>query len=78
MNETASNSSNSFLGLKILALVGLFSIQFLLFVVFRQEQLMAGVLDEAFEPFLKVIVIVHFSRVLVYYFLLSSFFRSNA
>ena len=39
---------------------------------------MAGVLDEAFEPFLKVIVIVHFLASLGLYFLLSSFFESDA
>ncbi|MEK7592145.1 MAG: DUF5657 family protein [Patescibacteria group bacterium] len=60
MNETASILPTAFLGLKILTLVGLFLYSIFAFVVFRQEQLMAGVLDEAFEPFLKVIVIVHF------------------
>lgn len=60
MNETASILPTAFLGLKILTLVGLSLYSVFSFVVFRQEQLMAGVLDEAFEPFLKIIVIVHF------------------
>ena len=60
MNETASILPTAFLGLKILTLVGLSLYSVFSFVVFRQEQLMAGVLDEAFEPFLKIIVIAHF------------------
>ena len=60
MNETVSILPTAFLGLKMLTLVGLSLYAIFAFVVFRQEQLMAGVLDEAFEPILKIIVVVHF------------------
>lgn len=60
MNSGAAILPTAFLGLKILTLIGLSLYSVFAFVVFRQEQLMAGVLDEAFEPVLKIIVVVHF------------------
>lgn len=69
MNSGVAILPTAFLGLKILTLIGLSLYSIFAFVVFRQEQLMAGVLDEAFEPYLKIIVIVHFLLSLAILFL---------
>lgn len=47
-------------GLKILTLVGLGVYAVFSAIIVRQEHLMAGVLEEAFEPVLRIIVLAHF------------------
>lgn len=47
------------LGVKTLVLVGLAVYGVFAGVMVRQEQLMAGVLEESFEPVLRLIVIIH-------------------
>jgi hypothetical protein len=59
MNGTGVFLPSAFFGLKILTLLGLSLYTIFAFVIVRQEQLMANVLDEAFEPVLKVLVISH-------------------
>ena len=49
----------SLLILKILVLVGLGVYGVFALVIVRQEQLMAHVLEEAFEPILRLLVLVH-------------------
>ncbi len=49
------------LGLKVLILVGLVLYAVFAAVVVRQEQLMANVLEESFEPVLRLVVLIHFS-----------------
>lgn len=46
-------------GLKLLTLVGLGVYSVFAGVMVRQEHLMADVLEEAFEPVLRIIVFVH-------------------
>lgn len=46
---------------KILTLVGLGLYGFFAAIIVRQEQLMATVLEESFEPVLRTLVIVHFA-----------------
>ncbi|MBI5614588.1 hypothetical protein HY947_06695 [Candidatus Gottesmanbacteria bacterium] len=69
MNGASTILPAAFFGLKILTLIGLSLYAIFAFVVFRQEQLMASVLDEAFEPMLKIIVVVHFLFSLGLFFL---------
>lgn len=47
------------LTLKILGIVGFLVYTIFAAVLVRQEQLMAHVLEEAFEPILRVLVIAH-------------------
>ncbi|KKU96112.1 hypothetical protein A3A64_04760 [Candidatus Gottesmanbacteria bacterium RIFCSPLOWO2_01_FULL_48_11] len=49
-----------FLAVKLLALVGLGVYALFAGIMVRQEQLMGAVLEEAFEPVLRVVTIVHF------------------
>lgn len=49
-----------FITLKILVLVGLVVYGVFAGILVRQEQLMAGVLEEAFEPILRILVLIHF------------------
>jgi hypothetical protein len=44
---------------KILVILGLFMYLIFAGIVFRQEQLMAHVLEESFEPFLRLLTIIH-------------------
>ena len=46
---------------KILTLVGLGLYGIFAVIIVRQEQLMAAVLEESFEPVLRTLVIVHFA-----------------
>ncbi|MBI4062626.1 hypothetical protein HY410_01775 [Candidatus Gottesmanbacteria bacterium] len=46
---------------KILTLVGLGLYGIFAAIIVRQEQLMAAVLEESFEPVLRTLVIVHFA-----------------
>lgn len=46
---------------KILTLVGLGLYSVFAAIIVRQEQLMAVVLEESFEPVLRTLVIVHFA-----------------
>ncbi len=50
----------AFLTLKILVLIGLGVYTIFAAVMVRQEQLMAGVLEESFEPVLRILTIIHF------------------
>jgi hypothetical protein len=45
--------------IKIFALVGLFLYAIFAFVLVRQEQLMAHVLEESFEPIIRIMAIGH-------------------
>ena len=50
----------AFLAVKLLVLVGLAVYALFAGIMVRQEQLMGAVLEEAFEPVLRLITIVHF------------------
>ena len=50
----------AFLTIKLLALVGLALYAVFAGIMVRQEQLMADVLEEAFEPVLRLATIAHF------------------
>ncbi|MBI5619559.1 hypothetical protein HY950_01235 [Candidatus Gottesmanbacteria bacterium] len=47
------------LGVKVLVLIGLAVYAVFAGIMVRQEQLMANVLEESFEPVLRLIVIIH-------------------
>jgi hypothetical protein len=49
-----------FLTLKMLTLIGLGVYAIFAAVMVRQEQLMADVLEESFQPVLRTLVIIHF------------------
>ncbi len=49
-----------FLTLKILTLIGFVVYAIFAAVIVRQEQLMADVLEESFEPVLRILTIIHF------------------
>ncbi|MBI3386002.1 hypothetical protein HY031_02870 [Candidatus Gottesmanbacteria bacterium] len=57
-----------FLILKILILVALVVYTIFAAVIFRQEQLMADVLEETFEPVLRILTTVHLMASLVLFF----------
>lgn len=46
---------------KVFVLIGLLLYTLFAAVVIRQEQLMASVLEESFEPILRMLVILHFA-----------------
>lgn len=48
-----------FIFLKALSLFGLGLYIVFAFVIVRQEQLMAGVLEESFEPVLRLVCVLH-------------------
>lgn len=48
-----------FIFLKALSLFGLGLYVIFAFVIVRQEQLMAGVLEESFEPVLRLVCVFH-------------------
>ena len=52
-------STSILLILKILVITGVLVYAIFAAVLVRQEQLMAHVLEEAFEPVLRILVIVH-------------------
>ncbi len=58
--------------IKLLTLLGLAIYGIFAGIMVRQEQLMANVLEEAFEPVLRVLTLVHFAAALGL-FLLSIF-----
>lgn len=58
---TPDLTSAILLTLKIFVLIGLGLYSMFAAVVIRQEQLMAAVLEESFEPVLRTIVLVHFA-----------------
>lgn len=66
---TPDVSSAVFLTLKIIFLVGIGVYIVFAGVMVRQEQLMADVLEESFEPVLKILVTVHFIASLVIFLL---------
>jgi len=45
--------------IKVLFIIGLAIYALFAFIIVRQEQLMAHVLEEASEPFLKLMAIIH-------------------
>lgn len=47
--------------LKVFILVGLAIYSVFAAIVIRQEQLMAAVLEEGFEPILRILAILHFA-----------------
>jgi len=49
-----------FLILKVTSIIGLVIYAIFAAVIVRQEQLMAGVLEEGFEPVLRLITLIHF------------------
>ncbi len=57
------------LAIKALAILGLSVYALFAAIIIRQEQLMADVLEEEFEPFLRMLAIVHFIASLVVVFL---------
>lgn len=50
-----------FFVIKLLVLLGLGLYGVFAGIIVRQEQLMAGVLEESFEPILRVLVLIHFA-----------------
>ena len=62
-------TSAALISIKLLVLlaIGLYAIFAL--VIVRQEQLMAGVLEESFEPILRIFAIVHLLLTLGLFFL---------
>ncbi|MBI4065053.1 hypothetical protein HY409_01660 [Candidatus Gottesmanbacteria bacterium] len=58
---TPQISSVIFLVIKIFILVGIGLYTLFGAVLIRQEQLMANVLEESFEPILRLLVILHFA-----------------
>lgn len=64
MNDIAI-SQLMWVGAKILVLLGLFIYLIFSAVIIRQEQLMANVLEESFEPILRTLAIIHFIVALV-------------
>jgi hypothetical protein len=48
-----------FLAVKIIIILGLFMYLIFAGILYRQEQLMANVLEEGFEPFLRLLTIIH-------------------
>jgi len=58
---TPELTSAILLTLKVFMLIGLGLYSLFAVVVIRQEQLMAAVLEESFEPVLRTLVIVHFA-----------------
>lgn len=46
---------------KVLTLVGLGLYSIFAAIIIRQEQLMAAVLEESFEPILRLLTILHFA-----------------
>lgn len=57
---TASLSGLIFLLIKALVVFGLGLYVVFAFVIVRQEQLMAHVLEEDFEPVLRMVTVIHF------------------
>lgn len=53
------------LGIKILTIVGLMIYSVFAFVMVRQEGLMADVLEEGFEPVLKILAYSHLALALL-------------
>lgn len=47
--------------LKVLTIVGLGFYSIFAAIIIRQEQLMAAVLEEEFEPMLRILTILHFA-----------------
>ena len=47
--------------IKVLTLVGLGLYSIFAAIIIRQEQLMAAVLEEGFEPILRLLTILHFA-----------------
>lgn len=50
-----------FFTVKVFALIGIGLYAIFAAVIIRQEQLMARVLEESFEPILRILVILHFA-----------------
>lgn len=65
----ADITSLVFLLVKALAVFGLGLYIIFAFVILRQEQLMAEVLKEAFEPVLRLVSILHFIAAIVVFIL---------
>ncbi|MBI2405276.1 hypothetical protein HYV22_03810 [Candidatus Gottesmanbacteria bacterium] len=57
---TPSIEPLAFLTVKLLVLVGLALYATFAGILVRQEQLMADVLEETFEPILRILVLIHF------------------
>ena len=54
----------AFFAIKLLVLLGLAVYAIFAGILVRQEQLMAHVLEESFEPILKILTIIHFAAAL--------------
>ncbi len=65
----ASTTMFIFLALKLLVLLGLAVYVVFAAVLVRQEQLMAHVLEEDFEPFLRLLTILHLAAAIGVVFL---------
>ena len=57
---TGDLTSLIFLFIKVLIVFGLGLYLIFAFVILRQEQLMARVLEETFEPVLRLVSVIHF------------------
>ncbi|MBI3956062.1 hypothetical protein HY339_02305 [Candidatus Gottesmanbacteria bacterium] len=55
--------------LNVLTLVGLGLYSIFAAIMVRQEQLMAAVLEESFEPILRILTIIHFAAAVTLFIL---------
>ena len=55
--------------IKLLALIGIGLYIVFAAIIIRQEQLMAHVLEESFEPVLRVLTVLHFLAAVAVFFL---------
>lgn len=58
-----------FLTLKILVLIGIGLYTIFAAIMVRQEQLMSSVLEESFEPILKLLTIIHLASAICLFLL---------
>ncbi len=66
---TPQISSVIFLIVKVLALIGIGLYAVFAAVLIRQEQLMARVLEDSFEPILRLLVVLHFAAAVALFIL---------
>lgn len=62
-------TSVAFISIKIVVLIGIALYAAFAAVIVRQEQLMAHVLEETFEPIIKLLTIVHLAAAIVLFLL---------
>lgn len=66
---TPEVTSAAALSIKFLVLVGVALYTGFAIIIVRQEQLMAGVLEESFEPILRICALIHLTLAIGLFFL---------